>query len=225
MENTVETGLNADTLTAPTNNGTSDTSTSGTQDVSTPFKTFATQADFDRHAVGIKNDARREAEKEIMSALGLKSNEKEKLTKFKEAYEASLSETERQAKTLSELTASVEALNNQLNDKNALISALTLSSGKTIDDVSKYVKMAKGLVDENTDMTTALKEVMEMFKHEVKSVPTGTPLQEPLSQKAPSKEDNPFISGNLTLQGQLIKADKDMARKLYFQAKGRYPNW
>ena len=115
-----------------------------------PYKTFATQEEFDDHSAGILNSAKKKAEKELLAMLGLKPDEKDKLAKFKEAYESTLSESEKQIKTLEELGAKVKTLEATVAEKDAIITALVKLSGKTTDDVSKYVRMAKGLVDDDT---------------------------------------------------------------------------
>lgn len=191
---------------------------------SKPYKTFATQEEFDKHSAGILNNAKGKAEKELLALLGLKPDEKDKLVKFKEAYENTLNESERQAKTLESLKGENDSLKSSLGEKDALIGALTRMSGKSVDDVAKYVRMAKGLVDENTTMEQALEQVLEFTKagEKASSVPRGKDIVEP-SEK--SKEDNPFKTGNLTLQGKLIKEDREKARKLYLAANGKLPVW
>lgn len=193
------------------------------QVVDKPYKTFATQEEFDKHSAGILNSAKNKAEKEILSMLGLKADEKDKLAKFKEAYESTLSESEKQTKALEKLKGENDALKASVVEKDALVSALIKLSGKTIDDVSKYVRMAKGLVDENTTIEQALEQVFEFTKVEGKhTVPQGKPLNE---NNSTPKEDNPFKTGNLTEQGNLIKTDREKARSLYMVVNGKAPNW
>lgn len=189
-----------------------------------PYKTFATQEDFDKHSAGILNNAKNKAEKEILAMLGLKPDEKDKLTKFKEAYDATLSESEKQAKSLEVLKGENETLKASIQEKDALIAALTKVSGKSVEDVGKYVRMAKGLVDENTTIEQALEQVFAFAKVEPKQnvVPKGQPLNEP--NPAP-KDDNPFKNGNLTKQGELIKTDREKAREMYTVVYGKAPSW
>ena len=188
----------------------------------TPYRTFATQADFDRHSAGILNSAKNKAEKELLAMLGLKPDEKDKLAKFKEAYDNTLSESEKQAKNLENLNTEVNVLKSQLAEKDAIISALSQMTGKTSADVDKYVKMAKGLVDENTTIEQALAQVLSFTKPEEKKVPSGKPLNEP---SATQTEENPFKTGNLTEQGKLISSDREKARELYFAVYGKHPSW
>lgn len=187
-----------------------------------PYKTFATQEEFDKHSAGILNNAKNKAEKELLAMLGLKPDEKDKLAKFKEAYDSTLSESEKQAQTLEALKSENESLKAKVSEKDALISALTKLTGKSADDVGKFVRMAKGLVDENTTIEQALEQVLEFAKVEKSSVPQGKPLNE---QGSTPKEDNPFKTGNLTEQGKLIKTDREKARSLYMAVNGKAPNW
>lgn len=186
-----------------------------------PYRTFATQADFDRHSAGILNSAKNKAEKELLAMLGLKPDEKDKLAKFKEAYDNTLSEAEKQAKTLENLNVEVNQLKSEIAEKDAIISALSQITGKKPDDVNKYVKMAKGLVDENTTIEQALEQVFTFTKHEVKT-PTARPLNESTTAKV---DKNPFKDGNLTEQGNLIKTDREKAREMYMAVYGKAPSW
>ena len=188
-----------------------------------PYKIFTSKEDFDRHSAGILNSAKNKAEKELLAMLGLKPDEKDKLVKFKEAYDATLSESEKQAKNLENLNEEVKSLKSQITEKDAIISALSKLTGKNSSDVDKYVRMAKGLVDENTSIDQALEQVLDFLKvPESKPIPSGKPLND--SNSAPTVE-NPFSSGNLTKQGEMIKSDKEKAREMYFKAKGVYPSW
>ena len=188
-----------------------------------PYKTFTSKEDFDRHSAGILNSAKNKAEKELLAMLGLKPDEKDKLAKFKEAYDATLSECEKQAKNLENLNEEVKSLKSQITEKDAIISALSKLTGKNSSDVDKYVRMAKGLVDENTSIDQALEQVLDFLKvPEQKPIPSGKPLNEPNSA---STVENPFSNGNLTKQGEMIKSDREKAREMYFKAKGVYPSW
>ena len=188
-----------------------------------PYKTFATQEEFDKHSAGILNNAKNKAEKELLAMLGLKPDEKDKLAKFKEAYDATLSESEKQAKSLESLKGENEGLKKSVQEKDALIAALTKMSGKSVEDVDKYVRMAKGLVDDNTTIEQALEQVFEFTKVEAKKqIPQGQPLNE--SGGLP-KDDNPFKTGNLTEQGKLIKSDREKARAMYMAVYGKAPSW
>lgn len=190
-----------------------------------PYKTFISKEDFDKHSAGILNSAKNKAEKELLAMLGLKPDEKDKLAKFKEAYDATLSESEKQAKNLENLTSEVDSLKSQIAEKDAIIVTLSKLTGKTSADVSKYVKMAKGLVDENTTIDQALEQVLSFMKIEepkTNPVPAGKPLSNP----APVVTDeNPFKTGNMTKQGELIKTDREKARALYMAVHGVGPAW
>ena len=188
----------------------------------TPFKTFSTQEEFDKHSAGIRASAEKKIEKELLALLGLKPDEKEKLSKFKEAYESTLSESQKQIEKMNGLEDEVKALKAEIAEKEAIISALG-KLNKDFGDISKYVKMAKGLVDENTTMDDAMTQVLSMVKQDKKNVPTGTPPDKGTGKT--NTEKNPFKSENLTEQGKAIRMDRDQARKWYFEAYGKYPNW
>ena len=217
-ENKVETKVETPTTEKTVENG------NGAETKTTePYKTFTSKEDFDRHSAGILNSAKNKAEKELLAMLGLKPDEKDKLAKCKEAYDATLSESEKQAKNLENLNEEVKSLKSQIAEKDAIISALSKLTGKNSSDVDKYVRMAKGLVDENTSIDQALEQVLDFLKvPEQKPIPSGKPLNDPNS--IPTVE-NPFSSGNLTKQGELIKSDREKAREMYFKAKGVYPSW
>ena len=156
--------------------------------------------------------------------LGLKPDEKDKLAKFKEAYDATMTEAEKKAKELETLTAESNTLKSALAEKDAIIAAITKSTGKNAEDVVKYVKMAKGLVDENTTMEQALDQVFALYgaKPEAPKIPQGTPPNEP-SSNAP--EPNPFKTGDFTAQGRLFREDPEKARTMYKEATGRKAPW
>lgn len=189
-----------------------------------PYKSFSSKEEFDKHSAGILNSAKNKAEKELLALLGLKPDKKDKLSKFKEAYDNTLSEAEKQAQTLENLNNEVSMLKLQLSEKDAIISALSKLTGKNSTDVDKYVKMAKGLVDDNTNIDQALQQVLDFMKVDSKEnqIPKGKPLTEPNQIK---KEENPFETGNLTKQGALIRDDREKARELYFAVHGKHPSW
>lgn len=193
-----------------------------------PYKSFATQEEFDAHASGILNSAKKKAEKELLALLGLKPDEKDKLAKFKEAYDSTLSESEKQAKNIEEMTAEMNTLKSQIEEKDLIISALSKSSGKTVEDVLKFVKMARGLVDDETTIDQALEQVFAIVSSKVETKPT-VPVSKPLNEPTTSNpaEPNPFDpkNGNLTEAGKLMEYDINKARSLYAQAYGKAPNW
>ena len=187
-----------------------------------PFKVFTTQEEFDNHSAGIMRNAQQKAEKEILHMLGLNPNEKDKLAKFKELYDNSLTESEKNAKRMEELSNDVSTLTAQVKEKDAIIAALTKISGKGIDDVSKLVRMARGLVSEDVTIEQALEDVLKFTKQEPHTVPTGTP---PPKVNNKDIENNPFKTGNITEQGKLVKDDVEKARQAFYIAYGKYPSW
>ena len=193
-----------------------------------PFKSFATQEEFDAHSAGILNSAKKKVEKELLALLGLKPDEKDKLAKFKEAYDSTLSESEKQAKNIESMTTELESLRSQLAEKDMIISALSKSSGKSVEDVSKFVKMARGLVEGETTIDQALEQVFAMANSKVETKPT-VPVSKPLNEPTTSEpvQSNPFDpkNGNMTEAGKIMQYDINKARSLYAQSYGKAPNW
>ena len=218
------------TATSAVNDGSkADTQTTENKSVENPstqpYKVFNSEEEFNRHSAGILKSAKTKAENEILAALGLKPEEKDKLAKFKEAYDATLTEAEKKAKELEAFKAESASLKASVVEKDAIISALFKTTGKKPDDILKFVKMAKGLVDENTTMEQALETVLSMAtaKETQKTVPQGTPPAEPSS--ATTGESNPFKTGNLTEQGKIFRENREKARVLYKEATGKTAPW
>lgn len=189
-----------------------------------PFKTFKTQEDFDKHSAGIKRSAEKEAEKRIMAQLGLNPDEKDKLAEFKKTYEASLTDAEKQVKTIDTLTEKVKEYEEALAEKDAVISTLSKIAGKTTEDVAKITKMARSLVSDTVTMDDALDEVFKLLKLD-NNVPKGTPPVQ--TENKTQTETNPFAKEtfNMTEQGRLMANDPDKARRLYALAYGKNPSW
>lgn len=181
-----------------------------------PFKSFATQKDYDDEIAKLRGSLEHKVESSILKTLGLKPEEKDKLAKFKEAYEASLTKEEKQQQELAKLTELQQAN----AEKDAIITALTKLSGKTSDDVMKLVKMAKGLVSEDVTIEQAIDEVMELSNNA--KAPKPPIISQPINQGSDSNmETNPFKEGkdfSLTEQGKLFKQDPQKARLLAKQA-------
>ena len=176
------------------------------------FKSFATQKDYDDEAARIKGSAEHKAKQDILKKLGLGLDEMDKLEKMKSAYENSLSEEEKTAEALKEL----DTLKAQIVEKDAVIVALTKLSGKETADVTKLVKMAKGLVGDDCTMEQALDEVMALSvakKQQQEKPPVASnPLNNPVGGGV--KEENPFETGNMTKMGELMRSDFEKAKQL-----------
>ena len=190
-------------------------------------KTF-TQQDLDNMAAKARGTAERETTKNLLAKLGLKADELDKLSAFKEAYEASLSDEEKKNKVMEELQADNLQLTQTVEEKDYIIKALIELTGKKESDVDKIVKMAKGLkTDENT-IEDAIKEVISMVNVEKPTQPVqpnpNMPISEPLQQPSTTVQidtnDNPFKAGsiNLTKQGELLRTNPELARKLAAEA-------
>ena len=203
-------------------------------------KTY-TQAQMDTNAADTRRATERETKRQMLKALGLKEGEEAKLEAIKAAYEASLSEEEKRDAKIAELESDNENLTAELEEKDYIIKALIQLTGKSENDVEKIVKMAKGLkTDENT-IEDAIKEVMAMVKTEPvtpatqvvtapvvnENMPVGNPIQQP-STVSIDVQDNPFKKGspsfNLTKQGQLVRTNPELAKKLAAEAGVKLPN-
>lgn len=177
--------------------------------VQAPFKAFQTQEDFDNETAKIRGVAERKAENEILKALGIDS--KDKLEAIKQAYQNSLTEEDRKNEALKEL----DNLKSTVAEKDAIIAALTKLSGKETSEVTKLVKMAKGLVSDDYTIEQALDEVMKLVNNQQPQqpkIPVSQPMNNP-PQGIPTIE-NPFKNGNLTEAGKMIKENPQQAREL-----------
>jgi len=200
---------------------------SATTGGTTPFKIYATQEDFDGHAAGIKSAAIKDAEKELLKSLGI--TDKTKLATIKAAYEASLSAEQIQSELVVTLQRDNAKLSAEIDEKDFTIAALTVMSGKSSADVTKVVKMARGLREEGTPIEDVIKEVVGMITPAPATtgtatatppanMPKGTQIVQP--DKPLAVEVNPFKKEtvNLTEQGRLVRTDPEKARRLAKEA-------
>jgi len=188
-----------------------------------------TQQDLDNMAAKARGTAERETTKNILAKLGLKADEVDKLSAFKEAYEASLSDEERKNQVMEELQADNLRLSQDLEEKDYVIKALIELTGKKEEDVDKIVKMAKGLKTNENTIEDAIKEVISMVNIQKPAVdvnapkadvPVSQPIQQPSTTIQVNTNDNPFKAEtfNLTKQGELMKKNPELAKKLAAEA-------
>lgn len=177
-----------------------------------PFKVFNTQTDFDNLSAKIKGNA----EREIFKKLGIK-DEKD-FEKLKNAYQASLTQEEKNAQALAEL----ETFKKQVVQKDFIINALAKNANEAIEDVEKQVIMAESLLSAGrySNFDEAFEFVRGIKKQEEKQpVPQGKKIEQPDTQTIPIK--NPFKKGedySLQAQTELIKKDRQLAQKLAKEA-------
>lgn len=193
-------------------------------------KTYS-QEDLDNNAANTRRATERETKKKLLAQLGLSLDDEEKLAKFKQAYEESLTDEEKKATELANLQAEKLKLSQDLEEKDYVIKALIELTGKKEEDVAKIVKMAKGLKTEENTIEDAIKEVISMVNVEKPAptidqpainpnMPTGQPIQQPSASVVVDNQDNPFKAGqiNLTKQGQLLRSNPELAKKLAAEA-------
>lgn len=176
-----------------------------------PFKVFNTQTDFDNESAKIRGSV----ERNFFKKLGIK--EEAELEKVKSAYEASLTQEEKNAQALADL----EYLKKQVSRKDFVINALAKKSNEAIEDVEKQVTMAESLLSAGhyDSFDEAFQFVIGLRKQEEKpQVPIGKKLEQPEVQTAII---NPFKKGadySLQAQADLFKKDEQLARKLAKEA-------
>lgn len=194
-----------------------------------------TQQDLDNMAAKARGTAERETKRKFLALLGLKDDEEDKLLKFKEAYQNSLSEEEKRTTEIESLKAEKLQLSQDLEEKEYVIKALIAMTGKKEEDVDKIVKMAKGLKTEANTIEDAISDVLDMIGGAAKpaepnqpsndNIPKGSPIQQPSTSIKVDTQINPFKAGqiNLTEQGKLIRTNPELAKKLAEEAGVKLP--
>ena len=175
-----------------------------------PFKVFQTQTDFDNESAKIRGAI----ERNFLKKLGIK--DEADLEKVKRAYEASLTQEEKNAQALLEL----DTYKKQVIQKDFIISALAKGTNEAIEDVENQVIMAESLLSANRFSTfeEAFNFVRGSKKEEKQVVPQGKKLEQADTQ---TQIKNPFKKGadySLQAQVDLMKQDKQLAIRLAKEA-------
>lgn len=183
--------------------------TQPTQEELQPFKVFKTQIDFDNESAKIRGAV----ERNFLKKLGIK--DEADLEKVKTAYEASLTQEEKNAQALLEL----DTYKKQVVQKDFIITALAKSTNEAIEDVENQVIMAESLLSANRFETfeKAFEFVRGIKKEEKQVVPQGKKIEQPDTTIV----KNPFKKGadySLQAQTELFKKDKTLAIKLAKEA-------
>ena len=192
------------------------------------------QQDLDNTAAKARGTAERETRRKLLAQLGLKDDEEDKLLKFKEAYENSLTDEERRSTEMENLKADNLKLSQDLEEKEYIIKALISMTGKKEEDVDKIVKMAKGLKTDTNTIEDAINEVLSMIGNQVTHTETtkenNIPMGQPLTQPSTTIEVNTQVNAfkpehfNLTEQGKLMRLNPELAKKLAGEAGVKLPN-
>lgn len=187
------------------------------------------QKQFDDATAKARGTAERETRRKILAELGLKDDEMDKLSAYKEAYQASLSDEEKRNQIMEDLQAENLQLTQSVEEKDYIIKALVELTGKDENDVDKIVKMAKGLKTEENTIEDAIKEVISMINVDNKpaekvvvnsNMPTSQTIQQPSDKVVIDTKENPFKAGqiNLTKQGELLRTNPELAKRLKAEA-------
>jgi len=140
----------------------------------------------------------KKAQEKLLKQLGINDfdSAKEGLKKFREWQESQKSEAEKQAERLQKL----ESDYNSVSEENASLKAqiAAMKAGVKADSVEDVVVLAKTLVDDETDMDSAIKKVIEKYPH----------FAEEKQEQKPS-----FTTGQHTKEGNLDAFAKTLLGK------------
>jgi hypothetical protein len=193
----------------------------------TPFKTFTTQKDFDDHAGAIRNAAKTKALDDFCKENDI---DPANIAEMKSAWENSKTAEEKAAEERVKLNDRLELVTSESAAKDLRIATLTALVNSTGIDADKIIKMAAGLVDENTTAEAAVKQVLEMTKSTANTPETDDALPKGVELLQPDGKQNGVANPwcketwDLDAQGRIFRENKDTARALA-KAAGEKVTW
>lgn len=107
----------------------------------------------------------RKAQEKLFKEVGIEDfdNAKEGLQKFKEWQDSQKTEAEKQSEAVESLQGEKEALTNTVSQLEAQISAMNAGvDGESVEDV---IALAERLVNDDTDIDAAIKQVIDKYPH------------------------------------------------------------
>lgn len=204
---------------APVTTGTDEIGTGEPETKPEDNKTF-TQKDVN----SIAAKEARKAQEKLFKEVGIEDfeNAKEGLQKFKEWQDSQKTEAEKQSEALNTLKQEKDTLAKERSQLQSQISAM--KAGVNGDSVEDVIALAERLVNDDTDIDAAIKQVIEKYPHfsgpgtdEQEDTPTLVRRGNP---KGSSSTTNPFLkeNWNLTKQGKLLKEDPELYKQYKSQA-------
>lgn len=107
----------------------------------------------------------KKAQEKFLKSIGFEDfeNAKDGIAKFKEYTESQKTEAQKQAEKLTGYETDINNYKNQIDSLNAQLSASKL--GIKEESINDVVLLAKTLVNDETDLNTAMSKVLEKYPH------------------------------------------------------------
>jgi len=157
----------------------------------------------------VKVKTEQEIKREILKNLGIKSDSE--FDKMRKAYEQTLTERERTANELEKLKELNMEYKRKNDEQNDLITIFKLKNNNDLDEMETTLKMARGLINEDTDIEAALKIVLDKT---AKPNLKGKPLEQQTNRTG--ELVNPFDPKTYNAKecNELFKSDPEKAKRL-----------